>query len=267
MPQASPAFAFPSQAPLVKLSVAANGTVTATLDSVAGVRQVEWWIASTDETSRVSDYTLVTSGLYGSTVSTTALGQGTAAILACRVNGGLDANLQPSAALTATAKFFVPSIFGDEVGCSGEGTESDATYGSTGEINQAIRRVHRDVPIMTGVVSTQLGSGTPQRVADFPWASVSGTITFAIQLETSDGSSAANAELIDVDGVAIGGGGPGSVVPGSHVSTSSTVPVEVTANLSAALSGAPAGRLRVVTWSGTAGKTATASYSYMRVRP
>lgn len=138
---ASPIFRINGGAPGVKASVSASGSVTATIDSTDGVRSVEWFIDSTDETTEPGDYTLVQSGSVGQTVDTTALTAGTAAKLRARINGGINlATEQPDPEGTnATAKFFVPTALGREVGAAGEEFESDATYGSTGIINEAVR--------------------------------------------------------------------------------------------------------------------------------
>jgi hypothetical protein len=138
----SPAFALNGGAVGLKASVTAAGAVVATLDSTTSVSQVEWDIIGTDETSVIGDYTLVQSGPFGETVTTTALAAGTAAILRCRINNGIgvNGNNDPSSTI-ATAKFFVPLADGGEVGCKDETYESDATYGSTGILNGVARRL------------------------------------------------------------------------------------------------------------------------------
>ena len=129
--------------PGVKASVSAAGAVSATLESTSGVRTVAWSITGTDETSEAADYTLATSGTVGQNVATTALTAGTAAILKVVINGGinLQTGLADTAATTATAKFYVPTAGGGEVGCVGETTESDSAFGFTGIINFGVRNV------------------------------------------------------------------------------------------------------------------------------
>jgi hypothetical protein len=116
-----------------KLSVAAGGTITATLDSVAGVDTVAWEVIGTDETSSAEDLTtaLVQSGIKGETVTFDALGVGTAGVLKATANG--------NPLLFATVKWFVPAVNGLEVGAANEERESDPTFGTTGVVNAAIR--------------------------------------------------------------------------------------------------------------------------------
>jgi hypothetical protein len=138
---ASPNFKINGNAVGVPASVGASSTVTATLDSTDGVRQVEWSIASTDETTAIGDYTLVTSGSIGQTVTTTSLTAGTAARLRCRINGGvnLSTGLNDPNGTNAYGKFYVATAAGYAVGCVGETTEQDATSGWTSIVNPIIR--------------------------------------------------------------------------------------------------------------------------------
>lgn len=127
--------------PGVKAAIAATTSFSATLDDASGVRTVEWWIASTDETSETSDYTLTPSGSVGQTVTTTSLGLGTAALLHVRINGGIDAQTgNPSPETTeASCKFGVLLSNGLWVGCAGEEMEHDSTYGATEILNSGAR--------------------------------------------------------------------------------------------------------------------------------
>jgi len=129
-----------------KAAYTAGATVEASLDSTSGVRGVTWSIASTDETSEVSDYTLATSGSIGQNVSTTALGEGTAAILQC-------AYYIAETRYVVTAKFGVLTTGGLWVGAVGEALEHDPTYGSTGIINEAVRSVAGSVVSSIGVTA------------------------------------------------------------------------------------------------------------------
>lgn len=159
MPNVSPLFAINGGAPGVKASVAASSTVTATLDSIAGVNSVIWSIASTDDTAVPEDYTLVQSGIKGETVTLTALGDGTSAILDALVNNGIDETSNHNEALRATSKFWVPTLGGGiEVGCVNETFESDPTYGSTAELNAAIRAVGTSVGVTFAAVKAALGA-------------------------------------------------------------------------------------------------------------
>ena len=113
---ASPAFSMNAGGSLAKLSIAASGAITATLDSVVGVRSVAWSISRTDDTTTSGSYTLVQSGSVGQTVDFNAAGAGTAGILRCVINGGISNETdQPSSTTRAEAKFFVPTAGGDEV--------------------------------------------------------------------------------------------------------------------------------------------------------
>lgn len=148
---ASPAFRINGGAPGVKASVSASGSVTATLDSTDGVRRVEWSVIGTDETTEITDYTLTPSGSIGQTVTLTAGAAGTAGILRCQINGGLNAQEQPDSATRATAKWYVLTAGGAEVGCVNETYESNATYGWTGLVNAALRTAGVTVPTFTSI--------------------------------------------------------------------------------------------------------------------
>lgn len=123
----------------VKASVSASATITLTLDSIVGVRSVQWIVLSTDETSSVGDYTIVQSGSLGQTATTTALTAGTAVLFKVIVNSGLVRGYPDAANTSNTIKVFVPTTDGLEVGAAGETYESDSTYGTTEILNQPIR--------------------------------------------------------------------------------------------------------------------------------
>jgi hypothetical protein len=126
----------------IKASVGATTGVSCTLDSIVGVRSVQWEIVTTDETSEPADYTLTQSGSVGQTVSFMSLGEGTALILQVTVNNGIVRDRPDPVATSNTVKVFVPTAEGFEVGCAGETYESDATYGSTGILNAPIRNLN-----------------------------------------------------------------------------------------------------------------------------
>lgn len=153
----------------VKAACSAASAVTATLDSISGVRTVTWSIASTDETTAVANYTLVQSGSVGQNVATTSLAAGTAAILKVIINGGQDlqTGLADAAGTTATAKFYVATTGGLEVGAAGEKLESDATYGSTGIINAAVRSVAGSV--VSAVTATRPIVSSGGTTPDLSW--------------------------------------------------------------------------------------------------
>lgn len=125
--------------PGVKASVAASSVVNFTLDSIIGVRSVQWEIISTDETSAIGDYTLAQSGSVGQNMSTTALVAGTAAIVKVTINNGIVRSLPDPESTTNTSKFYVATAEGLEVGAAGEMFESDATFGTTEILNRPIR--------------------------------------------------------------------------------------------------------------------------------
>lgn len=139
---ASPLFRMNGAQPGSKLSLAADTTLTATIDNLDGVNFVEWSIASTDEESSPDDYTLVTSGSKNESVQFVVLGLGTAGLLRSTVNHGVDPRTGNfSTAMSTTAKFFVETESGFEVGTAGEQLESDPTFGSTGITNAVVREV------------------------------------------------------------------------------------------------------------------------------
>ena len=114
------------------LSIAAGGAITATLDSIDGVRTVTWSIASADDLSAPGDYTLVTSGIVDETCNFNALATlGTSAILQAVANG------DPT--IYARVKFFVPSANSLETGADDEKFEGDTTHGTARLMNEAIR--------------------------------------------------------------------------------------------------------------------------------
>jgi hypothetical protein len=106
-------------------------------------------------------------------VTFTAADFGTAGILTCRINGGIDkASKQPDPIGTmATAKFFVP-LDGYEVGAAGENYESDPVFGSTGIINSAIRGVAAGgaggISTLTGIAPIGVTSGVNPDVSISP---------------------------------------------------------------------------------------------------
>lgn len=136
---ARPQIVIDGGSPGVKASVAAGATVTLTLESTIGVRSVRWTVLSTDETSSTGDYTLSTSGSLGQTATFTALGEGTALIVEVQVNNGLVRGRAEPAETTNTAKVYVPTSDGLEVGAVGETYESDPVYGTTALLNGPIR--------------------------------------------------------------------------------------------------------------------------------
>jgi hypothetical protein len=136
---ASPAFKINSHAATSTATVSAGASVSATLDSIAGVDTVVWSITGTDGSVDASSYTLTPSGSKGETVQFTAGAAGTAGILSCTINSGRNpqtGNREP--AYTATAKWAVLTN-GYEVGAVGELLEADSVYGSTKLLNATIR--------------------------------------------------------------------------------------------------------------------------------
>lgn len=135
--------------PGVQGAVAEGGPTVLTLDSLDGVFSCAWSIESTDETYVAGQYTLVTSGTKNETVTisatvdwpgSTAFFLGTAAIVLATVNGGVDPQTgDVSEIMTATAKFYVLTADGYEVGCADEKLETDATFGSLPLLNAVIR--------------------------------------------------------------------------------------------------------------------------------
>ena len=200
MATVSPSFTFAGvSTPLAKKSVAASSSVSATLDSIAGVNSVAWSIVSTDESTSSASYTLVTSGAKGETVTFTSLAAGTGGLLKCTVNGGVDPQTgNPSTAMSATAKFFVPTAGGGEVGVTGETTESHATHGSTGIINFAVRNVAGSAVTSVGAAApiTSTGGTTPTIGISPASAIAAGSQSAAHYSDLADATSAATANKI-----------------------------------------------------------------------
>jgi hypothetical protein len=157
----SPSFHFAAQSALVKYSATAAGSVVATLDSLSGVRSVAWSVITTDDTdvAATRSATIITSGTLGSICTLTAGAAGTAGILRCVINGGInDQTEQPDATYTAKAKFYVLTADGYEVICADEQLESNSTFGWAVPVNAAIR--------YAGTAGG--GSGTPEDTAATP---------------------------------------------------------------------------------------------------
>lgn len=134
----SPAFTFTGS--VNKYQATAAGSVVATLTSLTGVSSVSWSIVGTDETS--GTYTIATSGTLGSVATITAGAAGTAAILRCTINGGINQLGQLDTSYSTTRKWWVPATGTSlEVACVGENAESSAAFGWTGIVNSAVRNV------------------------------------------------------------------------------------------------------------------------------
>jgi hypothetical protein len=125
--------------PGVKASVADDTLVTLTLDSLVGVRSIQWQILSTDETGSVGDYPLTIAGSIGQQAEFTSGALGTAVIVQVMVNSGLVRGVFNANETINTIKVFVPTNDGLEVGATGETYESDPEHGTTGILNGAIR--------------------------------------------------------------------------------------------------------------------------------
>ena len=140
----SPNFSINGGAVGAKASVAAGATVTATISDIAGVAPVTWSVVNTDDTTVAASYTLTPSGSVNQVCTTTALTAGTAAELQCTVAGGVDPTTgYPSALMTTSVKFFVPTAEGLEVMVAGELEDDNrlasSTHGGVVSINAAIR--------------------------------------------------------------------------------------------------------------------------------
>jgi len=160
---ASPAFKINGS--VTPVSVAAAGVVTGLLDNIDGVNSVVWSIIRTDDTSLITDYTLVQSGSIGQQVDTTALLAGTSAALKCTINAGIDiATGLPSDATSAVVKFFVLTAAGYEVLNAGEFTdgnnESSPTFGAVLPVNASIRT--------TGLGGPPSGAASGDLAATYP---------------------------------------------------------------------------------------------------
>jgi len=205
MPTPSPAFTFSGgSGSLVKLQTTAATSVSATLDSTSGVASVTWSVVGTDETRTLASYTLTPSGSLGETVTLTSGAAGTAVILQCKVNGGI--NGQTGAvddSLTARAKFWVPATgTGLEVGCVGEDDESNSTHGWTGIINAAVRNVATGgVTSVSGtapIVSS--GGATPAISITAATTVAAGSMSAADKTKLDDATSAATASKLCLRG-------------------------------------------------------------------
>lgn len=209
-------FAVNGGSPGVKASVTAGSTVTCVLDDVSGVTSTTWSIASADETTDPSSFTLSVSGLHQETMTFTApASPGKAVIVQATVNSGLlpsTGSISPD--LTSTCKVYVPTAGAGEVGCAGEAYESDATYGSTGIINYGVRNVAG-----SAVLSV---TGTPPIVS-------SGGQNPAISITAASAIAAGSMSASDYSKLA---GLPSSAVPTSRTLTG-TSPIQIDGSNSA----------------------------------
>jgi hypothetical protein len=158
---ASPLFTIDGGAVGVKASVVAGATVTFSLDSISGVQSTAWEVLTTDDTTVTTDYTPNPAGSVNQTMTLTALTAGTAAIVKCTINGGIDHETgQASDEMWTTAKFYVETLSGKEVLCAGEldddSREASATHGAVEPINDDIR-----TPGGTVVTYTALAGAGP----------------------------------------------------------------------------------------------------------
>lgn len=200
---ASPKFRISGGAVGAKAALSAGAPFSATLDSIDGVNFTEWEIAGTDDESAIGDYALVTSGSVSQTVSSTSLANGTAGILRCTVNHGVDPTTgDPSPIMTATAKFFVPTASGLEVGAAGETFESNATTGSTGIVNAAIR----EVDAFASSSASAQGTHPPVKAATTANVTLSGAQTIdGVSVSGGDRVLAKNQTLGENNGIYVVG--------------------------------------------------------------
>ncbi len=203
---ASPDFHFASQANGLKYQATAAGSVVATLDSLSGVRSVVWTVIATDElsTAAARQATIVLSGSLNSICTLTAGAAGTAGILKCEINAGVDlaTGLPNSALCVSTGKWFVPAANGLEVICAGEETQSNATFGWAEPINETIR-----------AASGGGGGGSgdvvgPATATDNALARYDGTTGELLQDSAVTVSDSGNVTIT-------GGGGGGNIILGS----------------------------------------------------
>lgn len=128
--------------PGVKASVAADSLVTLTLDSLVGVRSIQWQVLSTDDTGTPSSYPLTITGSIGQQATFTAGALATAVIVQVMVNNGLVRGVFTPSLTMNTIKVYVETADGLEVGATGEQYESDSEHGTTAILNGPIRRLN-----------------------------------------------------------------------------------------------------------------------------
>jgi len=222
MTTVSPAFTFSGVGTsLGKKSVAATTSFSATLDSIAGVNNVAWSVTSTDETTDPADYTLVPSGTKGETVTFTSGAEGTAGILTCTVNSGVDPQTgSASTDMTASAKWYVATN-GLEVGCVNETTQSDPTFGWTGMINAAIRLAGATSATTLAATATNTASTIMARSGSRT-TGLSGITVSAgdawVQVHTAHASAGGNTDTWNGQAAATGAfnGGDLDFIPGAR---------------------------------------------------
>ena len=155
---ASAAFSFTGSAgSLLRLDASASASVVATLDNLQGVSSIAWSVYATDETG--GTYTLVASGPSGSICTFTSGIAGTAGILQCTINGGVNPTTgNVDATMTKRAKWQVKTAAGYDIGVVGEELEHDSTYGSTVIVNNIARNMSASASVFTDSVFRVTGS-------------------------------------------------------------------------------------------------------------
>lgn len=186
-------------------------SVTATLDSVAGVNSVAWTVAGGDDLVSAASYTLTPSGVKGETVTfSMSATAGTALILQAVVNA--------DPMLYARAKVWIPANNGLEVGADGEAYEGDATHGTARIQNEAIRAsgVGTDVPqtrlitttaplLIDGIASADLSADRTLSIGAAT-AVATGTVTLGGDL-AGTGSTAAAPRTSGINSTTVNAGG------------------------------------------------------------
>jgi len=205
-----------------KASVSAAGAVSATLETIAGVRAVTWSVAGTDETTTAGSFTLTQSGSIGQNCSLTAGGAGTAGILkaTCAMRDGTYE--------TTTAKWYVPTtVRGLEVIAYAEEGESGAS-GWAEPVNEMCRAADTsafaDGQTIASVASVFQTAQTSYQTGPALVADLTGvaSVTFEAVLEATSGMTA-RVRLYNQD--------TASAVTDSALTTTSTTPTRVSTTL------------------------------------
>lgn len=142
----SPSFSVDGGSSNTKAETTAGASVVALLDDVSGVHQVDWTISRADDATSVGtvEATKVLAGSIGQQATYTAQGTGTAFVIKCTVNGGLDQYGSVDTTLSQEVKVWVPTAGGMEVLVAGEQGDDDdlssSTHGVVKPLNDAIRQ-------------------------------------------------------------------------------------------------------------------------------
>ena len=193
---ASAAFSFTGAAgSLLRLDASAATSVVATLDDLSGVTSVVWSVAGTDETG--GTYTLVASGPSGSVCTFTSGAAGTAGLLQCTINGGVNpATGDVDLTMTKKAKWQVKTAAGYDIGVVGEELEHNPTYGSTVIVNNIARNMLASASTFADNVFRVYGSSDATKLVALEVDGLTTGTTRTVTIPDKNGTLAMTSDIV-----------------------------------------------------------------------